>query len=109
MDINMIKEFITLGMEIPKPKKTTTVIKVDNDSFKYRIGESNYKKVRFDDICKAIEEIKNNKIISRKWFELRFGDRAKSNPCNYTTIGGVLVRIGIAEYDSINKIYKLIQ
>lgn len=95
----MFKEVIYLGALIPKPNKVTVVTKLDDDGFRYKIGDSNSKKVLYNDLNLAILELSQSKEINRKWFNDTFGNRAKSNPCNYTTIGGVLINMKLAYYD----------
>ena len=51
----MFKEIIYEGTKIPKPTKETFVTKLDNDGFRYRIGERNSKKVLYKDLEIAIQ------------------------------------------------------
>lgn len=94
----MFKEIIYEGTKIPKPTKETFVTKLDNDGFRYRIGERNSKKVLYKDLEIAIQFLNQHKYIDRNWFNNAFGKRAVSNPCNYTTIGGILINMNLAYY-----------
>lgn len=95
----MFHEYIYKGAIIQKPNKTTFITQVDNDGFRYKIGEKSSKKVLFDELKIAISTLNAHKFIDRQWFNKTFGKRAEYNPCNYTTIGGVLINMDLVYYD----------
>lgn len=103
--INNLRTRIYVNMPISKPSGTTTVISIDDDGFKYSIeNNGNNKKIKYDSLKKAIIHLLAHGEINRKWFnEL---PESKSNPCNYTTIGGLLVDFGLAVYNSPRYIKK---
>lgn len=99
MDINYFKSKIYNGMIFSKIKRKTNIIKVMNDGFTYAIGEhGNNKKVTFSEVEQTIIEIEKTGVINRKWYEKTFPKRSKSNPCNFTSIGGVLEELGYVKY-----------
>lgn len=103
MDINYVKSKIYNGMIFSKIKGKTNIIKVMDDGFTYSIGENgNKKKVTFREVEQAIIEIEQTGVINRKWYEKIFPKRSKSNPCNFTSIGGVLEALGYVKYIESN-------
>ncbi|WP_251862256.1 hypothetical protein [Clostridium sp. Marseille-Q2269] len=99
-------KLIIVGMKIQKPTKETEVLKIMEDGFYYRIGKANQKKVTYEEIEEAIKEINKNGVLTRKWYKQRFPKISKDNPCNFTTIGGLLVKIQLAEYEMGKYLYK---
>ncbi|WP_242865293.1 hypothetical protein [Clostridium sp. ATCC 25772] len=93
-------------MKIQRPKKETEIIKIIDDGFYYKIGEKNKKKVTYDEIEEAIKEISEKGIITRQWYKDKFPKTSKNNPCNFTTIGGILVKVELAEYTVGKYLYK---
>ena len=92
MDINNFKNNIYEGMNFNKG----SIIKVTDDGFTYAIGNNgNKKKVTFEEVEKAIKEVEATESINRKWYELSFPKRASSNPCNFTSICGVLELLNV--------------
>ncbi|KYN79028.1 hypothetical protein A0J52_07065 [Clostridium sporogenes] len=106
MNVNNIKNLLFIGMKIEKPKKETEIIKITDDGFWYRIGEKNKKKVTYDEIEEAVEEIKEKGMLTRQWYKEKFPKISKSRPCNFTTIGGLLVKFQLAEYTMGKYLYK---
>ncbi|ABS33821.1 hypothetical protein [Clostridium botulinum] len=106
MDINSITNSLFIGMKIHKPKKETEIIKITDDGFWYGIGEKNKKKVTYDEIEEAVKEIKEKGMLTRQWYKEKFPKISKNNPCNFTTIGGVLVKFKLAEYTMGKYLYK---
>ncbi|WP_341478573.1 hypothetical protein [Clostridium sporogenes] len=106
IDINSITNSLFIGMKIEKPKKETEIIKITDNGFWYRIGEKNKKKVTYDEIEEAIKEIKEKGMLTRQWYKEKFPQISKNNPCNFTTIGGVLVKFKLAEYTMGKYLYK---
>ena len=99
MDIKYVKSNIYDGMKFSKPKVKSKIIKVLKDGFTYKIGENgNYKKVTFREVEGAIEKVEQTGSFNRIWYEETFPREAKSNPCNFTSIGGVLQELGYVKY-----------
>lgn len=95
---------INKGTMIQKPKKgETEILKVTNEHFYYRIGSKNSKKVSLEEISWALEKLKNDGYFKRAEYEKAFTKISKSNPCNFTSIGGVLVTLGYATYEEKGK------
>jgi hypothetical protein len=100
MDINYFKNNIYNGMNFNKVKVSSSIIKVTDDGFTYAIGNNgNKKKVTFEEVEKAIKEVETTGSINRKWYEQSFPKRASSNPCNFTSICGVLEALGYVQYN----------
>lgn len=95
-----------VGMKIKKPRKETEVIKIDEEGFFYRIGKKNKKKVIYEEIQEAIKEIKEKGKLTRQWYKNKFPKISKSRPCNFTTIGGLLVKFQLAKYENNKYKYK---
>lgn len=107
MDINYVKSKIYNGMPFSKPRVKSNIIKVTNDGFTYEIGKNgNNKKVTFREVEGAIEKIEQTGSFDRSWYEETFPREAKSNPCNFTSIGGILQELGYVKYVD-NKYIKL--
>lgn len=92
---------------IPKTKgRYTHILKVaiakihgeEKDSFYYSIGSSSIKAVPFDTLYAAYRRLTETGTFSRAWYKETFPAEAEDYPCNFTTIGGVLVVLGFAEY-----------
>ncbi|MEG1312638.1 MAG: hypothetical protein RSD47_11645 [Romboutsia sp.] len=99
MDINYFKSSIYNGMNFHKVKGVSQILNVVDDGFTYAIGKNgNYKKVTYDEVENAIYEIEQRGYINRKWFEETFPKIAKSKPCNFTSIGGVLQALDYVTY-----------
>ena len=78
-------------------KGSSRVIRVDEKGICYSIGKiGNYKKVSYVELEAAFYELQNNNKITRKWYEETFPKQAKSAPCNFTTIGGLLLHFRLA-------------
>ena len=92
---------------IPKTKDMYTyILKVavakicgeKKDSFYYSIGSSSIKAVPFDTLYAAYQRLTETGTFSRAWYKETFPVEVADCPCNFTTIGGVLVVLGFAEY-----------
>lgn len=105
MDINSITNSLFIGMKIHKPKKETEIIKITDDGFGMEL-EKKQKKVTYDEIEEAVKEIKEKGMLTRQWYKEKFPKISKNNPCNFTTIGGVLVKFKLAEYTMGKYLYK---
>lgn len=98
---------------IPKPNTSARILKVavakicgeKKDSFYYSIGSSSIKAVPFDTLYAAYQRLTETGTFSRAWYRETFPAEARSRPGNFTTIGGVLVVLGFAEYMK-NDIYR---
>jgi hypothetical protein len=107
MNIDFFKKNIYDGMNFKKVRGASNIISVIEDGFTYKIGKNgNYKKVLFKEVEEAIKECELNGAISREWYNKTFSERAASNPCNFTSIGGVLQELGYVVYND-NKYIKV--
>ena len=66
---------------------------------------STTKKVTITEFLAAYEELKKNSFINHSWYTKRFSNIDGNSPCNFTTVGAVFVKLGLAEY-SKNKYWK---
>lgn len=99
MDIERFKNSIYEGMNFKKVRGISNIISVTDDGFSYRIGKNGiYKKVLYKEVEEAIKECELNGSIDRDWYDRTFPQRASSNPCNFTSIGGVLQELGYVVY-----------
>lgn len=106
MNINTIINSLFVGMKIQKPTKQTEILKIMEDGFSYRIGKTSQKKVTYEEIKEAIKEINQNGVLTRNLYKEKFPKIAKNKPCNFTTIGGLLVKFQLAEYKNNTYTYK---
>jgi len=107
MDISYFNNNIYDGMTFKKVRGVSNIIRVADDGFTYKIGNNgNYKKVLYTEVEAAIKECELNGAINREWYERVFSKRATSNPCNFTSIGGVLQELGYVVYKD-NKYIKI--
>ena len=91
---------------IPKPNTSARILKIavanihgeEKDSFYYSIGSSSIKAVPFDTLYAAYQRLTETGTFSRAWYKETFPVEVADCPCNFTTIGGVLVVLGFAEY-----------
>lgn len=94
-------------MNFKKVRGVSNIISVTDDGFTYRIGKKgSYKKVIYKEVEEAIKELELNGSINRSWCNITFVKSAASNPCNFTSIGGVLQELGYVVYNK-NKYIKL--
>ncbi|WP_242844880.1 hypothetical protein [Clostridium botulinum] len=68
--------------------------------------EKNKKKVTYGEIEEAVKEIEEKGMLTTQWYKEKFPKISKSNPCNFTIIGGVLVKFQLAEYTMGKYLYK---
>lgn len=91
---------------IPKPNTSARILKVavanihgeEKDSFYYSIGSSKKKPVPFDTLYAAYQRLTETGTFSRAWYKETFPVEVADCPCNFTTIGGVFIVLGFAEY-----------
>lgn len=107
--IQKILPNIRVGEQIPKPNKAegTVILQVSKISFDYRIGKLNKKTVSFKEVEHAVCAIYELGEINRAWYKKHFPKESSHFPCNFTTIGGILQKAGIARY-SRGKYIKII-
>ncbi|KAA0965273.1 hypothetical protein FQ087_02900 [Sporosarcina sp. ANT_H38] len=73
---------------------------VDEIGISYSIGKNGrYKKVGFDVMEAAYNELMKNGILKRTWFVEKYPKQSKSSPCNFTTLGGLLQHFELAIYN----------
>lgn len=94
---------------VPKPKGKTVLTmndKIGQDRFQYTFGTGHKKSIPFATLFGCYEKLTTDEKFTRQWFGTEFKAEHSSSPCNFTTIGGIFVKMGIAEYFG-NGIYKL--
>jgi len=73
---------------------TTTIEGKEYEGFQYS-GQDKY--VPFDTMLSCIEKLESSGELSRDWFNRTFPEH-KGRPCNYTTIGSILIKLNKASY-----------
>ena len=102
--VNLIEYFENLDDKIliPKPKGNSEFLgwrEVRGSQEKalfYRIGKKSQKNIKKRDWDKTLYQLSNFGYINRFWFQTNI-EKAKNNPCNFTSIGGVLTLYGLVE------------
>ena len=86
-------------LEFKKPNVSSKILKVESDCIYYSIGESGKsKKVTFEEFRGAFNELERKNEITRNWFNDALPKQAKSAPCSFTTIGGLMQHFGLVSY-----------
>lgn len=96
---------------VPKPKGQTILSmsdKIGNARFQYTLGQGRKKSISFTTLFRCYEKLTVDGEYTRLWFETEFENESKSSPCNFTTIGGIFVKMKIAKYCG-NGVYTLIK
>lgn len=118
MIIQKIKE-IPIGTVIPKPqsKHDFTIshwgIRRSQEALIYNIPNQKnpdkpFKKgVTIEEFKHASEHLVQHGDFTRKWFNKHLEACAYEGGCNFTTIGGIFVLIGIAKYTSTGTYLKI--
>jgi hypothetical protein len=93
---------VTPGTAVPRPRVNCEVsrfgVRKSEQALFYKSAhhEKNIRRSEFEiahkQLCGAGE-------LTRKWFEQCMPVRAKQDPCNFTTMGGVFVLLGDALHD----------
>lgn len=103
---------IKSGTVIPKPETNDEKVKGwgkrrKKDALIYIIPPDHEKGVNLKEFKQAFDQLTNNGDFTRKWFKNNMLDCNKEGGCNFTTIGGIFVLLGIAKYmgEEIDKIY----
>ena len=101
---NKIINFYDTHESFTKPKGGTFYIsnigttKIGNETKEAFQYSGQCKFVPFDTLYKCYEQILQENKLTREWFETTFSIENSGRPCNYTTIGSILVKLGIADY-----------
>ena len=87
---------------IPKPKGHPCVILYihednENNFLKYSTGNSG-KIVSKAEFREAYQRLLDNHNFTKLWYIDNFPIKAKNSGCNYTTIGGIFILLGIANH-----------
>lgn len=107
---NYVLELYKNETPIPKPKGNTVLLSVDENQFQYRVGENNNKSVPFATLFACYEKLTTDGELKRQWFAKEFKAEHEARPCNFTTIGGIFVKMEIAEYCGGNSgTYRLVK
>ena len=98
-----IRKAMPAGTRIPKPKSDTCVVK----GWGRRRGEPalivtirgrHEKGIAQSEWVAAGEQLRRTGEFTRPWFNKELVDCEREGGCNFTTIGGVFVQLGIATY-----------
>ena len=88
------------NLEFKKANVSSKILKIESDSIYYSIGKrGNSKKVTFEEFRTAFTELDRKNQITRNWFNEAFPKKAKSAPCSFTTIGGLMQHFGLVSYN----------
>lgn len=110
MIVDSIRSKIKLNDIIPKPETQSEFTvkrwgrRRDQDALIYKIPNHSeplrpYEKgVTQNEFEAAYEELKASGHITRKWFNANLQACAKEGACNFTTIGGIFVLLGVAQH-----------
>lgn len=96
---------------VPKPNGQTILTmsdRIGQDRFQYTLGKGRKKSIPFATLFGCYEKLTTDRELKRQWFATEFKAEHASSPCNFTTIGGIFVKMRIAEYVG-NGVYKLIK
>lgn len=97
---------ISVGMKIKKPRVESEILAIDGIRIKYSIGnKGNSKYITTEMLEGAFNEVITNGEISKTWFNSMFPNQARTSPCSFTTLGGILEHIGLVRYNK-NKYIK---
>lgn len=103
---NEIKS-LKIGTKIPKVRdgKVSTLLQFTEsdgeDALYYSIGDAgNSKCVLKSEFESSFDILQSTGKLTREWYNAKFPKFASSRPCNFTTIGGILVLLSYAEYTS---------
>ncbi|MBF0235126.1 MAG: hypothetical protein HQK65_19140 [Desulfamplus sp.] len=117
--IEKIKSIAIPGKVIPKPEaKAEFYVKGwgkrrGEDALIYMIPNHTkptkpYEKgITTSEFKKAVEQLQKNGDLTRQWFETTLVSCAKEGGCNFTTMGGIFVLLGIAKYQEKGRYQKL--
>lgn len=94
---------------IPKPEGGfVTIVKIGEtkiagisyEAFQYEMNdkESYRKYISFISFFESYNKLETTGSFNREWYKNQFSDEYKGRPCNVTTIGGIFMVMGIAEY-----------
>lgn len=99
MDLLTFKDSLYVGLEFQKPNVASTILEINDEEATHLIGKNGRsKKVRFDVLNAAFQELFQNQSFTKKWFTEMYPTQAKTSPCNYTTIGGLFQHFNLATY-----------
>lgn len=100
MDYATLKQSLIEGLVFQKPNVSSVILKIDETGISYSIGKNDrYKKVGFDVMEAAYNELMKNGTLKRKWFVENYPKQSKNSPCNFTTLGGLLQHFELATYN----------
>jgi len=106
------------GTVIPKPRTDKHIVKglgcrrgelaiVYTIPNQHKPTQPSEKGVTKSEIEATYAELVRSGVVTRKWFTMNLPECYAEGPCNYTSIGGLLVLIGVARYDVSSCNYKL--
>ncbi len=106
--VDDIKAKISQGTIIPKPRgevivkgwgkrrgESALIYKIPNNKNPNKHNEKGITESEWDI---AYNQLKETGALTRQWFNETLQDCKDEGSCNFTTIGGVFVKIGLAEY-----------
>ena len=105
-----IKELVKPGTPIPKPESDTSVVKGwgkrrGEPALIYTMKGGHEKGITESEWRCAFEQLQRKGELTKPWFKDALAKCWKEGDCNFTTIGGVLVLLGVATYNG-NGCYK---
>ena len=104
-----IKEHVKPGTPIKRPRSTCVVKswgkRRGEPALIYTMKGGGGKGITESEWRCAFEQLQREGELTRPWFNDALAECRKGEPCNFTTIGGVLVLLGVATYNG-NGCYK---
>ncbi|MFJ7649239.1 hypothetical protein ACIQ1H_16995 [Lysinibacillus sp. NPDC097279] len=100
MNYSNLKKSLYEGLVFQKPTVSSVILKLNETNLAYSIGKKGkYKKVDFEVLESAHNELMQRGILNRKWFTENYPMQSKNSPCNFTTLGGLLQHFNLAIYN----------
>ncbi len=104
-----IKEHVKPGTPIKRPRSTSVVKgwgrRRGEPALIYTIEGGHAKGITESEWRRAFEQLQRKGELTKPWFKDALAKCSKEGDCNFTTIGGVLVLLGVATYNG-NGCYK---
>ena len=102
---SIIQNYYKKGESFQKPRGgsftisnigTTTIKGKEYEGFQY---SGQYKYVPFKTMLSCYEKLESSGELSRDWFNKNFPEH-NGRPCNFSTVGSIFIKMGIAIYTS---------
>lgn len=99
MDYSTLRNSLYEGLVFQKPTVSSVILRLNETDIAYSIGKNGrYKKVSFEVLELAYKELVQRGTLNRTWFAENYPIQSKNSPCNFTTLGGLLLHFNLAIY-----------